>query len=802
MHTTAPRLAGRALLLALWLVLRAAPALADGRIEGRVATPDGAGLSGVTVAVDGTSMSTLTDAEGRFAFPGVRRGMYGLTLALGLNTVTIENVRVDDNTVSVERTVNWKAGYAETVTAYAAFRRTERLTEAPASVTVLTAQTIGLETAPAQLPQALESVVGLESTQSGVFDFNVNIRGLNSSLNRRVLMLVDGRDPASVLIGAQEWATFALPLDEIARVEVVRGPASALYGTNAFNGIIDITSKEPRYAQGGNVQASIGEVGTTRLSARYGGALNRGWFYRAQTAFGRTDDFYVSRHGSVEYPGLPMEAVDPARDHTMFANAGARLDHYRSDGSRLTFEGGWSRADGNMFITNAGRLQSLGSNRPWVRSAFQTANWQVSAYYDGRIGQMLSLAPGTTIFDDSAKINVEAQRRFDYASGRGRLVAGGMYRFERADTRDGSGISTILRDVEVAHEGAGFAQVDQPLRDDLKLVVAARLDASSLHGPEVSPKVGLVYAATPTHGLRFTYSHAFETGSLVHYFTRAAAAPPLRLGAVEAALKPFLGGVPLNLDTVPVLALGNEDLSVEKVDSVEGGYSGVLGRRLMIGADYYFNRITNLITPLLPQVGTELGRINPTYGPYSPPAALSPQQQALVLATLRTVLPPPVYASMSNDLDGSPIVAAASYTNFSRVNLQGAELSVQYFPNDRLFVDAGYAAIGFHPVRALTAELISANAPQHRVTAGVSHSYGRLTAGARYRWSSEFTWSGGVFKGPVPAASIVDLTARYTLTPRTAIVGNVANLFDNEHYEIFGGDILRRRAIASVVHSW
>jgi outer membrane receptor protein involved in Fe transport len=790
-------------LLALGLAVRPAAAAATegGRIEGRVTNSDGAGLGGVTVAIAGTSISTLTDVEGRFVLRGVPLGSVSVTFALGSNTLTVENVQVGADTVTLERTVDWKEGYLEQITVYSAFRESQKLVEAPASVTVLTADTIAPEAATAQLPKVLASAVGVDLAQNGVFDFNVNIRGLNSTLNRRVLTLVDGRDPSSVLIGAQEWAAFALPMDEISRIEIVRGAGSALYGTNAFNGVIDITTREPRYAQGGQVEVTYGEIGTSRLEARQGGALPGNWFYRAQTSLGRTDDFYVARNITVEYPGLPKEAVAPPRDHTMFVNAGARVDHYEAD-SQLTLEGGWARADGNMFLTGAGRVQNLDADRPWFRTAFQRSQWLVSGYYDGRNAQMASLVPGTTIFDDSGKVNVEAERRFDYGDGRGRVVVGGTYRYERADTRDSNGFSTILRAVEAAHEEAAFGQVDHRLRDNLSFVMAARIDNSTLHGPEVSPKAGLVYALTPSHGLRFTYGHGFETGSFVHYFTHGAAAPPVDLSAVETALKPVIGNVPLNFGSVPVLALGNDQLGVERVDSYEGGYSGIFGRRVLFGVTYYFNHITNLITPLLPQVGTELGRINPAYGPYAPPSSLSPEQQAVVLRTLAAVLPPNLYAAMSNDLDGSPIFAAASYTNYDRVNLQGEEVSLRYFPSDRVIVDTGYAGLVFHPKEVVKEELISANAPSHRVTAGITYSAAKFSAALRYRWSDAFTWSGGLYRGPVPAANVVDITGRYKIARQTSVILNVANLFDDIHYEVFGGDYLRRRALLTLNQAW
>lgn len=790
------------LVVSLLVTLLPATVQAEGRLEGRLTRPDGTPLAGVTVILDHTGDAVLTDAQGRYLFVGVPSGSVNVTFVLGTRSSVVENVSIGDATVALDQVLDWNVGYAETVTVYGASRRPERLFEAPVSVSLVPASTIARQAPYGQLPKLLESIPGVELAQSGVFDFNVNIRGINSTLNRRVLTLVDGRDPASVLVGAQEWASFGASLDEVDRVEVVHGASSALYGANAFNGVIDITTKEPRYARGGNAEFTVGEIGTRRVRARYAGAIDSNTFYRVNAGYGRSNDFYTSRLGTVEYPGPPLEIVAPPRDYTHFASAAARVDRYLSTGSMLTVEGGWSRSEGNMFLTGVGRSQNLGADRPWVRSSLKTARWRAAAYYDGRYGQTMSLGSATTTFDASLRANLDVERLFSYSAGRGRFVLGGAARYERADTRDGKGVSTILRGVQQAHEQAVVGQLAHQLSDRLKLVLAARVDDSTLHEPELSARAGLVYAVSATHGLRVTYNRAFDKGTFVNYFTRGAAAPPVPLGALEAALAPALGGVPLHFESVPVLALGNDRLGVERVENFEGGYSGVLARQVIIRANYYFNRISNLLTPLLPQVGTELGRINPAYGPYRPPSALNAAQQALVRASLQAVVPPSIVPFMSNDLDGSPIFAVASFTNFARVNMQGAEVSVQYFRSDRLVADVGYSALSFTPKQGVSEGVISANAPAHSITVGATYSSNRLSTSLRYRWADQFTWSGGVFHGPVPALHVVDVGASVRVGPRTTLLVNAANLFDNSHYEIFGGDLLRRRSLVSVRQEW
>src|SRR5205807_3755904 len=138
-----------------------------------------------------------------------------------------------------------------------ASRHNERLIEAPASVTVIGEDTIDGESTPAQLPKLLASAPGVEMVQSGAYDFNVNFRGFNGMVNRRVLVLIDGRDPAGVLLGAQEWGAYGIQPDDLAKIEVIRGPHSALYGSNAFNGVVNMVSKDARSAPGGDLHLTF-----------------------------------------------------------------------------------------------------------------------------------------------------------------------------------------------------------------------------------------------------------------------------------------------------------------------------------------------------------------------------------------------------------------------------------------------------------------------------------------------------------------------------------------------------------------
>jgi hypothetical protein len=110
--------------------------------------------------------------------------------------------------MTVEFQVDWEARGYEEVTVIADVLKT-KVVDAPAAITVIEDTQIATEASTGQVPKILEFTPGAEVTQSGLYDFNFNTRGFNSSLNRRVSTYIDGRDVGVVLLGAQEWAAIA-----------------------------------------------------------------------------------------------------------------------------------------------------------------------------------------------------------------------------------------------------------------------------------------------------------------------------------------------------------------------------------------------------------------------------------------------------------------------------------------------------------------------------------------------------------------------------------------------------------------
>lgn len=789
------------------ILIAASPVAAQlGSIEGTVERDNGKAVGGVTVVLSELGRVEITDPEGDFRFVGVPDGSYNLAFSIGdhADSATID---VDGGVATLKQVVDWDVSFAETITVYSASRRRERIVDAPASVTLVTEEDLSRESGTGQLAKVLEFSPGVEVTQSGVADFNLNTRGFNSSLNRRVQVLVDGRDPSVPFLGSTEWS-YLSNMDNMASVELVRGPSSALYGANAFNGVLNMVTKAPRDISGGRAGLSGGELSSIRGDVGIGAGLTDNTFIKVAAMYQEGESFYQSRVNSVEYPGLPREVVATENEYD-WTNISLRLDQYlRGEKDLLTVEGGlFDTGSNGVTVTGIGRVAIRESERSFFRANYSTPNLNFLAYQNTReTPDQLALASGGSIFLDSEISHIEAQGNGDFNGGKIRLVAGASYRETEIDTANDAGIQTLIfRPVE-SDASAVFAQVDFELTDSLKLVLAGRYDESSLHDSQVSPKAALVWSVTDTQTLRFSFNEAFQVANYSEFFLDAPTALPTAAGpvtsadlsAIEAGLcAPF--GVSCGFNTpVGVRALGNEDLELEEITSWEVGYTGIFGNKAFLTADYYQNELTNFITDLSVN---PFGSINPNFGRYVAPA--NHPNPALLTGTLARALGP-LFPFLSNNVDGSPIFALVSYTNAGGVDTEGLDLGLNYYITPEWLLDFSYSWFDFEitDLAGAQADELLPNAPENKYSLGITYKAADWGFSLKYRWTEEFLWSAGSFQGLVEEYDLVNLNANYQLNENVGFSLAVSNLFDDEHYQSFGGDILGRRAIGSVSFTW
>ena len=795
------RLLWMALLLAL--VPGLAAAQGSGQLTGVVTGPGDVPLSGVTVVIDEAGMAEITDGNGRYTLVGLPAGTYTVTLSLGERVSTVEGVTITaGQTTSLDHAVDWEVSFAETITVFSASRRRERVVEAPAAVTVIAEEQLEREAPHGQLAKVLEFTPGAQVTQSGLYDFNLNTRGFNSSLNRRVPALVDGRDPTVPFLMSNDWPSMSSMAD-MASVELVRGPSSALYGTNAFNGVLVLTTKQPRYSQGGSVQLTAGELSTLRGDVRWSGGLAENSYLKVHGSYTQSDDFYRARNvafdererdfyrfctSAADTNCIRREAAPLQREDDELWLAGVRFDQYVGN-SFFTVEGGTSKIEGPVIQTGIGRVQVTESERPWARFNFSHPRFNVLAYTNQRDAPVQrALASGANLILDEENWAVELQGNMDFAGTKGRLIGGASYKDEEIDTTTPAGASTLTRFNPVGAERTAFyGQAEYAFTHKFKGVVAARWDDSDLHDSQVSPKVALVIAPTPNQTIRLTYNQAFQSPNYSEFFLRVPAGAPITGFAGP------LGGLDPTLRSIPILAFGNPALEVEEIRTWEVGYSGILGGNAFLTLDYYNSELENFVTDLLPGV-------NPEFAAYAPPSTLPGPVQTAILNGLR--------GGLGQNFPGltrlSPTVTALvlSYANAGSADTQGVDAGLNLYLNDAWTLGFAYSWFDFELTESQDLDRVLPNSPENSGSVSLAYSGARWDGGVAYRYVEEFDWAAGVFVGTVPQYDIVDVNFGFDVTDNFRLALNVANAFDDEHIQAFGGDVIGRRALGSVTFSW
>ncbi|HET9370168.1 MAG TPA: TonB-dependent receptor [Vicinamibacterales bacterium] len=764
-----------------------APA-ATGRIEGSVRTEAGAGIADAVIVLEPARRIAVSDQNGVFVIDDVPAGAHTIRINVGEFEARDKAITVvAGQTLRVDRVLPRDFAVVMTVTVTGASRSPEMVAEAPAPTTVVTAAQAALEGGSGQLPALFQFAPGAEYVQSGLYNMEFNVRGFNTALSRRIQVLIDGRDAAAPESKNQEWLNVGFLAGEIERAELVRGPGAALYGANSINGVMLIETKTPRATPGGRARVTTGDLDTFMADGRWAGAIGSDWYLRVLGDVTRSGSFSQSRVTSVEYEGLPTEVVPALVDTTAVAGS-VRADRYTGRGHQLILEGSFTRGEGGTYLTQAGRLSIENSTRSWGRAGYRTANWQASVHLDTRYADQIALYAPVGFPTATVLMRGEFQGSRLFAGDRGRVMGGMAFLTEHVDSADDSGRQTLYQKALRTNAPGVFGQVDFDLATGLKVVGALRFDDSTLHDTQWSPRVAVVYTPSPHHSFRAAANRGFQVGNYTELFLNVPAAPPVDLSAIEAALAPVLNGVPLGLESVPIFAIGNSGLDVEKITSFEVGYAATYSRG-RVSIDVYRNRMRDFISDLL------FG-VNPAYPPYQAPAALPPASREIVEATLNGLVP-----GLTNAANGAAEIVLSN-NNVGEVRSRGVELGLAGRPHPSLTVEGTYTWFDFTPVDPVPGLEPKANTPTHRGSIGVTYTHPRLTASFRHRWVGAFRWASGVFDGPVPSYQVSDLNLAVPVTRQLDAGANIANLFDQDHYEMFGGDLLGRRALVHLTVHW
>jgi iron complex outermembrane recepter protein len=434
-----------------------------------------------------------------------------------------------------------------------------------AAVYVLTQEDIRRSGA-TTLPEVLRSVPGVEVARIDTGHWSVGVRGFGDQFSKSVLVLIDGRNVYTPLFAGVFWAVQDVPLADIERIEVIRGPGGTVWGANAVNGVINVITYAASATRGTRASIGTGNVDEVIGELRHGGGNDRGFDYRLYgKAFARAPQLHADGADFDDWSAVRFGGrADWVRDDRTVSVQG---DVYTSDvGQRIalsTFSPPGSRIDEDPLEASGGNLMA--------RIARKTAHggWQLDGYYDRTSFSAPNVKEVRNTFDLDFVHHRALPARQELVWGVGvRLSPSTVtpvvptFDFEPHD-RSADIYSAFVQD-EV-----------QVLRDRLFLTVGAKLEHHEYTGFEAQPSARLTYRLGPRQAVWAAATRAVRTPSRLERDVRwdvyAAATPPAFV-RIE----------------------GSPGFESERLHGYEAGYRALFGPRLFLDVAAFHNRYRDL----------------------------------------------------------------------------------------------------------------------------------------------------------------------------------------------------------------
>ena len=657
----------------------------------------------------------------------------------------------------------------------------QQLVNAPATVSVVSADVIA-STPATNYAELFRSVPGVNLSQTSARDFNITMRGAASTLATSTLALLDGRSIYLDFFGFVAWDLLPVNPNELKQIEVIRGPASAVWGANAMNGVVNFISKTPRELNGNSATLTFGTFGRDidggqqlgngtlfGFNATHARAVNDQWAYKI-SAGGYTSDAFARPTGLIPN-NTGTRYPDFANTGTTQPKFDARVD-YDAPSYKLVFSGGYSGTDG-IFHTGIGPFDSEGIGIAYGNMRYSRGGLKFNVFTNQLNGDASGLlAVGTNgrpiLFEfDTQTYDVELGNVNTLGS-RNVLSYGGNVRFNSFDL-------SIAPRGDSRTELGFYVQDEIFLTNNVRASIGARVDKfDNIEDPVFSPRVALILKPANDHAFRLSYNKAFRSPSLINNFLDTTIINQLNLGLIN----PLLAGQVYNF---PVRAVGNESLSEESIDSFEVGYTGVIMSRATVSAAVYFTTNHDEI------FFTQVGRYRATAPPPNWPLP------AVVLEAL-----PPPCASASCTTGGLP--SQFSYLNLGKNKNKGFEVGVDGAVTQGLNVFVNYSYQD-EPEPDFAISEINLP-PTNRFNAGFNFSQGYFLGNLSVSYVDD------AYFQDVLDARFAGATQAYTqvngafgvkfLRDKVTTSVKVINLLDEDIQSHVFGDILKRQVIGEI----
>lgn len=377
---------------------------------------------------------------------------------------------------------------------YSASKKSERLQDIAAAVTVITPDDIRRSGA-TTIPEVLRLVPGIRVQKTNSHAWDISIRGFNgSTYANKLLVLIDGRSVYTPLYAGVIWSLQDVVLEDVERIEVVRGPGGTMWGANAVNGIINILTKKPKDTQGTLLSFGAGTEERGFVTARYGGKTGD-WFYRSYAKYANRDEGFKSDGTNVDDWSTAQTGFRTEKDKLNLQG-----DFYLLRGDQLSTLTSLTAPYTRTFKDSA---EALGAN---LMSTYTDDDWFFKMYWD------MTDIRTSPLTERRDQIELEYTRLVPLGANQD-LNWGLGYRLQLEDV-DNTFTNTINKSEATDHLFSFFIQDEiRAMQDKLKFIVGSKLEHNIYTGIEVQPNVRTLYHINETNQVWAAASRAVRTPS-------------------------------------------------------------------------------------------------------------------------------------------------------------------------------------------------------------------------------------------------------------------------------------------------
>lgn len=454
-------------------------------------------------------------------------------------------------------------------------RRAQKLSEVASAIFVITQDDIRRSGA-TSIPDALRMAPGVQVDRVSAGQWAISIRGFNGVFANKLQVLMDGRSVYNPLFSGVLWEQQDTLIEDIERIEVIRGPAATVWGANAVNGVINIITKKASETQGTLLSAGGGSFEHGFFGARYGGKINEETPFRVY-AKGFTRDNTISPEGANRH------------DQWHSARGGFRLDH-TSGIDQFTAQGDiYFNSLGNTLDSNTSRFLHLQNSAirgnqeggnirfRWDRVYSERASIMLQTYYDRNTYQFHSVGKS-----NAESFDIDFQHRFPLFNQHD-VIWGANYRLYHNKVFETLLTSATPRE-RTHHQFSGFIRDDIALIPDrLLFSLGTRLDHNEFSGLEVQPNARLMWTPNTQNSIWLSISRAVRIPS------RGENDITYNAGQIQS-----VPGIPTLPIPISIVMNGANNFGSEKLLAYELGFRHQFSSRASIDISGFVNDYSHL----------------------------------------------------------------------------------------------------------------------------------------------------------------------------------------------------------------